>query len=77
VLGVGWSHKYEALLSDYQQTERLLRVDTSPADIRSKLDALAVSAGATDDLASLQSAAQKQKQDSRTMWASVRTTTGL
>jgi colanic acid/amylovoran biosynthesis protein len=77
VLAVGWSHKYEALLSDYQQTERLLRVDASPVDIRNRLDALAASAAAADDLADLQSAADEQKQDSRTMWATVRTTTGL
>jgi colanic acid/amylovoran biosynthesis protein len=77
VLAVGWSHKYEALLADYQQTEKLLAVDASPTDIRRRLDELAVSAVSSGEMADLQSAAGKQKQDSRTMWASVRTTTGL
>jgi colanic acid/amylovoran biosynthesis protein len=77
VLAVGWSHKYEALLADYHQTDKLLAVDSSPIDIRRRLDELAVSAMSSGEMADLQSAAETQKQDSRAMWTSVRTTTGL
>jgi colanic acid/amylovoran biosynthesis protein len=77
VLAVGWSHKYDALLSDYQQTDSLLTVGASPADIRNGLDKLASMAVSSSALAKLHVAAEEQKRRSETMWATVRTATGL
>lgn len=77
VLAVGWSHKYDALLAEYQLTDNVFTVSASPSDIRNGLDELAAMAVSSNALAKLQVAAEEQKRRSEVMWATVRSATGL
>ncbi|MBX0333242.1 polysaccharide pyruvyl transferase family protein [Pontibacter sp. HSC-14F20] len=67
-LTIGWSHKYEMLLQDYNYPEGLLVINDN---IERKLDLILAEESRTSITAKLKTNSEVQKQKSREMWEMV------
>lgn len=74
-LATGWSHKYKALLEDYDWSEYLVSVNTAPDTLRTLLAGL--STPAEDALRALKNAVIHQREQTQRMWMLVDDAIGL
>lgn len=70
-LSTSWSHKYEYLLKDYNYTEGLIALDSSPEDIKEKITMITDNEHREKIVDKLIESSKIQKQKSKDMWSEV------
>ncbi|MDQ8184961.1 polysaccharide pyruvyl transferase family protein [Pelagicoccus sp. SDUM812002] len=72
-IGTSWNHKYEAMFSDYECPNLVIKPDLPPDQIREKIDTILDPSENRALRQSLQSAAKRQKEKVESMWKDVET----
>ena len=76
-LATGWSHKYQMLFADYRCPQLLMNPLFEPEEIKAKIALVTTEPSRTEIAATIQQAAQEQKELSKSMWEQVHQVIGL